>query len=330
MRNSRPVDFRRRFILSMMGIFAVSIGLIPEALGIFVYMAILIGFIFPIVGALRDGTLFIRRTGPPADDERAAPGSRYDTGWPGARRPDEQALFGRDGEIARVRTWRPAPDTRGTREEDPPDRPQAESPGPDGVYAHARRAMHAANLERSGGAVVLTDLGFMVYSAADAPPVIYRSSAIPRAVHSIQPFAALRLNQAASGAVRYEISDSDGQIVFTYTGEAALKQGENLLTPPARLRIGEAHNRRSTWHLRILADDVVLAEHAFGWEPTGTENLREHLSSDGEITPELRAMMARGRLSDEAGMSLDDLLGDPSASPSAQPARPRPRSTGRP
>jgi hypothetical protein len=79
------------------------------------------------------------------------------------------------------------------------------------------------------------------------------------------------------------------------------------VTPAARLPIHDAHNMNGDWQLRVSADGVLLAVHPFGWQESTTKAIRRHLREDGELSNEVRAMLADSRLQK---MSLDELLAD--------------------
>ncbi|MFQ3567966.1 MAG: hypothetical protein SNJ59_13320 [Aggregatilineales bacterium] len=181
-----------------------------------------------------------------------------------------------------------------------------ETPAPraDQVYQHALDAVANAGLDPFTTHVLPVDIGVMSFSG-EQDPVIYRTRSIPDDVDYIQPFVQLRLPTRAIGRVRFEILDSDRQVLFIHEDYHEFERGRNLITPTARLPIHDAHNMRGDWELRVSADGVLLAAHTFTWQESKTAAIRRHLREDGEISSEMRAMMAESRLQ---RMSLDDLL----------------------
>lgn len=182
----------------------------------------------------------------------------------------------------------------------------AEEPRTERGYKHAIDAAREAGLNPAEAVVLPVDIGVMAFSGDD-DPVIFRTATVPDDIDYIQPFVQLRLPTRAVGRVRFEIIDSDGQVLFIHEDRHQLKAGMNLITPSARLPIHDAHAMAGDWQLRVSADDVPVAVHRFGWEESASKLIRRHLSEDGEISNEIRAMMAESRLEK---MSLDDLLSD--------------------
>ena len=174
------------------------------------------------------------------------------------------------------------------------------------IYAHAIRAVEEAGLDPETAKVLTTDIGVMAFKD-DSEPMIYRSRPVLDDIDYLQPFVQLRLPQKAIGRIRFEIVDSDGQVLFVHEDRHQLERGRNLISPAARLPIHDAQAMYEEWELRVSADGVPLASHHFSWQESATKVVRRHLSEDGEISTELRATMAENRLQK---MSLDDLLLD--------------------
>lgn len=179
-------------------------------------------------------------------------------------------------------------------------------PRADQVYAHALDAVRDAGLDPTTTNVLPVDIGVMTFSA-DQDPIIYRTKPVLDNVDYIQPFVQLRLPTQAVGRIRFEVLDSDGQTLFIHEEYHHLQRGRNLVTPAARLPIHDAHNMNGDWQLRVSADGVLLAVHPFGWQESTTKAIRRHLREDGELSNEVRAMLADSRLQK---MSLDELLAD--------------------
>jgi len=177
------------------------------------------------------------------------------------------------------------------------------------IYQHALDAVEAAGLDPETVQVLATDIGVMAFSGNEDPEIC-RTRDVYDDVDYIQPYVQLRLAAKAVGLIRFEIVDSDGQVLFVHEEHHQLERGRNLITPAARLPIHDVQAKDGGWTLRVLADSVPLAEHYFGWQESTTSLVRRHLSEDGEISSELRAAMAENRLQK---VSLDDLLADQDA-----------------
>lgn len=190
-------------------------------------------------------------------------------------------------------------DARDIEEDVLPAQPRA-----DQVYAHALDAVRRAGLDPTETHVLPIDIGVMAFSG-DNEPVIYRTRPVLDDIDYIQPFVQLRLPTRARGRIRFELVDSDGQILFVHEEDHEFERGRNLVTPAARLPIHDAHAMHGDWQLRVTADNVLIAEHSFAWQESTSKTIRRHLTEDGELSGEVRAMMAENRLQ---RMSLDDLL----------------------
>jgi hypothetical protein len=184
--------------------------------------------------------------------------------------------------------------------------PPEAQPRADQVYAHALDAVRNAGLDPNTTHVLPVDIGVMAFSA-DQDPMIYRTKPVLDDIDYIQPFVQLRLPTRAVGRVRFEIVDSDGQVLFIHEDNHQLQRGRNLVTPAARLPIHDAHNINGDWQVRISADGTLLAVHHFGWEESTTKVIRRHMREDGEVSNEVRAMLAESRLQK---VSLDELLAE--------------------
>lgn len=177
-------------------------------------------------------------------------------------------------------------------------------PGMEQVYRHAIKAVERAGLSPAETQVLPVDIGLMVFSG-DQDPAIYRSQPIPDDVDYVQPFVQLRLPRRAVGRLRFEILDSDRQVIFIHEDRHQLERGRNLISPAARLPIHDAQAMLGSWELRVSADGMLLAVHRFDWAESTNKVIRRQLSADGEISSEMRAMLSDNRLQ---GMSLDELL----------------------
>lgn len=176
--------------------------------------------------------------------------------------------------------------------------------GAEQVYTHALQAVKRAGLDPDEVPVLPVDIGVMAFKS-DQEPVVHRTRPVENDVDYIQPFVQLRLPKKAVGRVKFEILDSDGQILFVHEDNYQFERGRNLVMPAARLPIHDAQAMHRRWGMRVSADGVRLAEHAFRWDESESRRMRRHIQEDGEISTELRAALAENRLQN---MSLDELL----------------------
>ncbi len=174
------------------------------------------------------------------------------------------------------------------------------------VYKHALTAVQNAGLDVNQLQLLVVDIGVMAFKGSD-DPVIHRTWDVPDAVDYIQPFVELRLPTRASGVVRFELVDADGQTIYIHEDRHDLQRGRNLITPSTRLPVHDALATHRAWELRVLADNNLLAVHKFGWEDAEVPAIRQHIGEDGELSSELRAVLAESRLGE---MSLDELLAE--------------------
>ena len=193
---------------------------------------------------------------------------------------------------------------RSEADAEPAEAPARQQTGAEQVYAHAIRAAERAGHEPGDMQVLPVDIGVMAFRAG-RDPVVYREKPVLDDVDYIQPFVQLRLPTRAEGRIRFEIADSDGQILFIHEDMHRLQRGRNLVTPSARLPIHDAQAMHGAWELRVSADGVPLAAHKFEWHESAEKTVRRHLREDGEMTSELRAAIID---STPGELSLDELL----------------------
>lgn len=184
------------------------------------------------------------------------------------------------------------------------DEPARRSPGADQVYRHAIDAVRRAGRDPGETQVLPVDIGVIALRAG-SDPVVHRSQPVDDDVDYVQPFVQLRIPKRATGRIRFEVVDSDGQTLFIHEDVHELERGRNLITPSARLPIHDAHNMHGQWELLVSADGVPLANHRFGWREGAEKVMRRHVREDGEISNELRAAIIEN---DPGSVSLDDLL----------------------
>lgn len=177
---------------------------------------------------------------------------------------------------------------------------------PEPVYKHALEAVQRVGHDPNTLAVLPVDIGVMAFKH-DYEPVVYRTWHVPDDIDYIQPFVQLRLPTKAVGRIRFEIIDSSGEVLFVHEENHQLVRGRNLVTPAARLPVHDAQALDGRWQIRISADNTLLAMHHFEWEEAAASAIRKHLTADGEISHEMRAVLAESRLQK---LSLDDLLSD--------------------
>lgn len=177
------------------------------------------------------------------------------------------------------------------------------------IHQHAIHAVHAAGHNPDDLPVLPMDLGMIVFFNNEAPAV-YRTSDVPDDADYIQPFVELRVPVDATGKVRFELLDAQGKPVFVHEDYHELRRGRNLISPSARLPIHDELELDTFWRLNVYGDGVLLVRHEFMWQPMREQpgtHIRKHIGEDGEISSELRAIMAESRLQP---LSLDDLLAD--------------------
>jgi hypothetical protein len=173
------------------------------------------------------------------------------------------------------------------------------------VYAHALRAVEHAGLNPDEVKVLPVDMGLMGIRKGE-DPVIYRKSVLED-VDYIQPFVVLRLPMKATGRIKFEIIDGDGQVLFIHEDYYQLQKGRNPITPASRLPIRASMARMQDWQLRISADGMLLADHTFAWTESETTRLRRQIGQDGEINPQVREALSDHPIQ-QGSLSLDELL----------------------
>lgn len=206
----------------------------------------------------------------------------------------------RDSKAASGHTRRPY-EVRVRRSADEP-----QQTGRERIYRHALAAIERAGMDPDEVSVLATDIGVIAFKGDDER-TLYRTRPVLDDVDYIQPFVELRLPSKAEGRVRFELVDSDGQILLVAEDRHQLERGRNLVTPTRRLPIHDAQAMHGPWEMRVSADGVLLAVHEFRWEESTSKVVRRSLSEDGEINSALRVALDDSRLE---RLSLDDLLAE--------------------
>jgi len=178
-------------------------------------------------------------------------------------------------------------------------------PGRERIYRHALTAIERAGLDPDEVSVLATDIGVIAFKGDER--TLHRTRPVLDDVDYIQPFVELRLPAKATGRVRFEIVDCDGQTLLMAEDNHQLERGRNLVTPARRLPIHDAQATHGPWELRVSADGVLLAVHRFEWEESASKIVRRYLSEDGEISTALRVALIDSHIE---RVSLDDLLAD--------------------
>lgn len=186
-----------------------------------------------------------------------------------------------------------------------PARPVPARPIEDVTQEHALVAARAVGINPQTATVLPIDIGMVAYDGDET--TVHRTWRVNDQADALQPFVNLRVKHAARGRLRFEVRDDMGELVFFYERDYSLSVGENLIMPPARMPIDQSSDKDGMWTLRVLGDNLPLAEHRFEWQSGKATRLGEVIGSDGEISDDMRAMLARTRLE---RMSLDELLGD--------------------
>jgi hypothetical protein len=176
------------------------------------------------------------------------------------------------------------------------------------IHSHALKAVRSAQQNPDTLSVLPTDIGLITFIRDEAPGV-YRTQDVPDDLDYVQPFVELRVPVDARGKVRFEVIDANGAPVFIHEDYHDLRRGRNLISPSARLPVHDELEIDTAWQLRVYADGILLANHLFYWY-TPDEGIRQHIGEDGEMSSELRAIVAESRLQP---LSLDDLLAEQEA-----------------
>jgi len=172
------------------------------------------------------------------------------------------------------------------------------------VYKHALEAVRRVGLEPNRMQVLPVDIGLLSFHD-DRNPVIHRLQAVEDNADYVQPYVQLRVPVTARGKIRFEVTDKDGKLLYVYEDNYQLKRGRNLIVPTTRLPIHDQHPTQGRWQVRVYADGTLIANHLFGWAATEDEAVRPPVEEDGEISSEMRELLAENRLQ---RMSLDELL----------------------
>ncbi|MFW5748415.1 MAG: hypothetical protein ACOCYT_02245 [Chloroflexota bacterium] len=204
--------------------------------------------------------------------------------------------------------------SRSRRVELPPER-DSRPANVDTVHTHALTAVRQAGIDPDRVSVLPVDVGVMTFSG-ESDPVIHRTWPVEDDSDYLQPFVQLRVPQTAIGRIKFEVLDSYHQTVFVHEDRYQLERGRNLVIPAARLPLHDEQNINGSWHLKVYADGILLANHTFTWESREQPSLDPHIGEDGEINSELRAVLADSRL---GRMSLDELLEEESSAEDDNP-----------
>lgn len=172
------------------------------------------------------------------------------------------------------------------------------------IHQHALQAVRRANLDPNDLPVLPVDIGFISFRGDDNP-TLHRTMPVDDDVDYIQPFVQIRIPRTAAGRIKFEIFDHTGQKIFAHEDNYQLQRGRNLVIPSTRLPIHDEQEMDGRWELRITAGSQVLARHVFEWANSEGSDFQRHIGEDGEISSELRAVLAEARLQQ---MSLDELL----------------------
>jgi hypothetical protein len=142
---------------------------------------------------------------------------------------------------------------------------------------------------------------------------VYRGN-LPADVDAVRPYVILVGADESWSTdqvrVRFELHDGRGRLRYVYEMDPWIESGSNLVKP-ADYRLPIAGNAGLTipgdWSLSVYVDDLILAEHAFGFREPPT--IDEHLSADGELEVDARLVMEEV-FEDEEPVSLDELMAE--------------------
>ncbi|MCL4254287.1 MAG: hypothetical protein KJ043_10965 [Anaerolineae bacterium] len=170
---------------------------------------------------------------------------------------------------------------------------------------HAIDAVESLGLDFRFTPVLLLDIGFIGFFPNKTR--IYRLAPLLEELDAIQPFIKVYVKHATKKHIHFEILDVNNHTVFVFEMTYSLKIGEHLITPPARMPLGDVKHKNGIWKLRILLDNAPLAEHHFGWQADSQGFAKMPMSLDGELSEELTAEFQSAI---QNSMSLDELLGN--------------------
>ena len=180
------------------------------------------------------------------------------------------------------------------------------------IHQHALKAVRRAGLNPNELAALPVNIGILAFHG-DAEPVIHTTRPIDDDCDYIQPFVELRVPKLVTGKIRFEMIDSTGQKVFVHEENHQLERGRNLIIPAARLPVHDELELDGRWEMRVIAGNMILARHLFEWFDTEASGISPHIGEDGEMSSEMRAVLAESRLQ---RMSLDELLSEQEEEPS--------------
>lgn len=191
------------------------------------------------------------------------------------------------------------------------------------VHSHALQAVRRAGLDPDTTQVLVVDIGLLSFRG-DADPAIHRTVPVDDDSDYIQPFMQLRVPMSVNGRIKFEIVDNDGATVYIHEDFYQLQRGRNLVIPATRLPLHDERRMDGRWRVQVSADGTRIANYIFDWARTEDSSFRRHLSEDGEISSEMRALLAENRLQ---RLSLDELLAaqDDQAGQSARGGASQPR-----
>lgn len=177
------------------------------------------------------------------------------------------------------------------------------------AFPHAVKAAHAAGNYPKEGGVYPSDIGVLAYREGEEPMIV-RDWEAPDDISYMQPYIELYVPRTASGNIRFEIFNTRGRLMYAREENRDLKAGRNLILPRTRLPLTASIDLEDGWHLRVLADGYLLADHTINFMEADQFNqspLAAHIGEDGEISAQLQeALQDR----DDSPLSIDDLLSD--------------------
>src|SRR5690606_13611907 len=143
-------------------------------------------------------------------------------------------------------------------------------------------------------------------------PAVYREAPIPDDATYVQPFAEVWLEQPLEGVVRMLLYAPDGTLQFeteaVFNREDIKGHDRHTVLSPTRLAISDhLPVHQDGWSLHVEVSGNCISKHTVNWYDPGSANaLVEHMSTDGELTVDLAALVEQVALTP---LSLDELLG---------------------
>lgn len=152
----------------------------------------------------------------------------------------------------------------------------------------------------------LQDVGMIVDEPRADGLRLHRARTVSMDEEAVRPYVVVnapRYGHPAQVLLRFEITDSGGQLIFVYEMEYYMRPGENAILPDYRLplRGNNRLERTGKWDLQVWINGGLLAVHTFTVSPS-IEERRRQLGVDGEAHERIEAEY------DPVPLTLEELL----------------------